>query len=123
MRPEDRGTTDDAMIHFIPTQFDPGAHALIGSPAQGVPRDVERSNHLVQATVIESAHGLAVPLVNWSGAPIKGLRVTLAAKDLRMGKVSLASGGKVEIVRNPRGPEGKAVLRLDLDVADALILR
>ena len=123
LRPVDRGTTDDAMAHFIPTQFDPGAHALIGSPAQGVPRDVECSNHLVQATVIESAHGIAIPLVNWSGAPIKGLTVTLAAKDLRTGKVSLAGGGKVERVNDPRVPEGKAVLLLDLDVADALILR
>jgi hypothetical protein len=123
LRPEDRGTTDDAMAHFIPTRFDPGSHALIGSPAQGVPRDVERSNHLVQATVIESPHGVAVPLVNWSGGPIKGLRVTLPTKDLRSGNVRLASGGTVERVDNPRGPEGQAVLRLDLDVADALIMR
>ena len=88
-----------------------------------MPRDVECSNRLVQATVIESAHGIAIPLVNWSGAPIKGLRVTLAAKDLRTGQVSLAGGGKVEPVKDSSVPEGKAVLMLDLDVADALILR
>ncbi len=123
MRPVDRATTDDAMAHFIPTQFDPGAHALIGSPAQGVRRDVECSNRLVQASVIESAHGIAIPLVNWSGAPIKGLRVTLAAKDLRNGKVSLASGGKVELANDRSAPAGTAMLMLDLDVADALILR
>ncbi len=123
LRPVDRATTDDTMAHFIPTRFDPGAYALIGSPARGVPRAVECSNHLVETSVIESAHGIAIPLVNWSGAPIKGLRVTLAAKDLRTGKVSLAGGGKVERVNDPRVPEGKAVLRLDLDVADALILR
>jgi Beta-galactosidase trimerisation domain len=123
LRPEDLGTTDDAMAHFIPTRFDPGAQALIGSPARGVPRDVERSNHLVQATVIESPHGLVIPLVNWSGAPVKGLRLTLAAADLRSGKVSLASGGKVELLAPRRGTEGKTVLRLDLDVADALIVR
>lgn len=123
LRPEDRGTTDGSMAHFVPTRFDRGAHALIGSPARDVPRDVERSHHLVQATIIESPHGLAIPLVNWSGAPIKGLRVRLAAKDLGTGAISLAGGGKVELVRNRRGPEGRAELRLDLDVADALILR
>jgi hypothetical protein len=123
MRPVDSGSTDDSMAHFIPTQFDPGAQALIGSPARNVAREVLCSNHLVQATVIESVHGIAIPLVNWSGVPISGLRVTVAAKDLRTGKVSLASGGKVELVSDSNLSAGKVTLMLDLDVADALILR
>jgi hypothetical protein len=122
-RPVERGTTDEAMAHFIPTRFDPGADALIGSPARGVPRDVECSNRLVEASVIESAHGVAVALVNWSGAPIRGLRVTLDARDLGNGQVSLAGGGRVALVDDRSVPAGRAVLRLDLDVADALILR
>ena len=88
-----------------------------------MPRDVECSNHLVQASVIESAHGIAISLVNWSGAPIKGLRVTLAAENLRTGKVSLAGGGMVKRINDASVPEGKAVLMLDVDVADVLILR
>jgi hypothetical protein len=123
MRPADRGTTDDAMAHFIPTRFDPGAYALIGSPAQNVRRDVECSNHLVEANLIESPHGLAVPLTNWSGAPINGLRVTLAGKDLRRATVSLAGGGSVKRVDGPSAGEDKTVIVVDLDVADTLILR
>jgi hypothetical protein len=123
LRPADRATTDDGMAHLIPTQFDPGADALIGSPARGVPRDVECSNRLVEASVIESAQGLAIPLVNWSGAPIKGLRVVLAAMDLGNRTVRLASGGRVALVKDRSVPADRRVLMLDLDVADALILR
>ena len=61
--------------------------------------------------------------VVWSGAAIKDLRVTLSARDLRHGSVCLAGGGPVERVTDPGVPAGTAGLRLDLDVADALILR
>lgn len=122
-RPMDRGTTDGAMAHFVPTRFDPGARALIGWPAAGVPRPVLCSNPLVESTVIESGHGLAVPLINWSAGPLRGLRVTLAADDVRGRRVSLASGGAVAVLADGSAPAGRAVLVLDLDVADAVILR
>jgi hypothetical protein len=56
--------------------------------------------------------------VNWSNRPIKGLTVTVAFP-VPAAKVSLASGGKVTASRK----DGKQVFTLDLDVADALILR
>jgi hypothetical protein len=106
------------MSHFLPTDFDPAASALIAMPAAELTRPVECSEPLVETTVIESKHGLLVPLVNWSGKPVKPLRVTLNF-NAPAKKVSLAGGGSAKVARE----EGKTVVTFDLDVADALILR
>ncbi len=114
LRPVDRGSTDDAMAHFIPTAFDRTAAYLIAMPAGGSQLPVVCSEPLVEATVIESKHGTLIPLVNWSKGPVKDLTVTVNLK-VPTRKAVLASGGKVKVE--------KRVFTLDLDVADALILR
>ncbi|MCE9592502.1 MAG: beta-galactosidase trimerization domain-containing protein [Planctomycetes bacterium] len=116
-RPVDRGSSDDAMAHFIPTEFNADCAAIIGAVAQGVDRVVLCSSNLVEATVIESKSGIAIPLVNWSGKPIKGLTVTFTGK--AGGKMSLSSGGRV----SAKTEGDKTIYTLDLDVADALVLR
>ena len=109
LRPVDRGSTDDAMAHFIPTAFDRTAAYLIAMPAGGI---------LWTCTLMwrrtESKHGTLIPLVNWSKGPVKGLTVTVNLR-VPTRKVALAGGGKVKVE--------KRVFTLDLDVADALILR
>ncbi len=115
-RPVDRGSTDDTMAHFIPTAFDRGVGALVATPAEEVKRPVVCSEPLVESTVIESRHGTLIPLVNWGKGPAKGLKVRLN-RGVPVGKVSLASGNPVTVSRE----DGKAVLTLDLDVADALV--
>lgn len=117
LRPVDRGSTDEAMAHLVPTGFDVGAAELIARPAEGLVRPVVCSEPLVETTVLESRHGMAIPLVNWSGAPVKGLtvRVALAAGK----KAELASGGKVAVAKDATA----TTFTVDLDVADALILR
>jgi hypothetical protein len=117
-RPVDRATTDDSMAHFIPTDFDRQAARLFEVAAEGVGRPVRCSEPLVDSTVIEAKQGVLIPLINWSKGPVKGLTVTVAL-DVPAGKVSLAGGGKVEVTRK----DGRRVFTLDLDVADALILR
>jgi hypothetical protein len=120
MRPVDRGATDDAMIHFLPTEFDSTAAAIIQSPA--VPLFAERPvvcrQPLVESAVIESPHGVAIPLINWTGSPIAGLQVdlTIAAPT---GRVTLASARPVRVEKTETGRR----ITFDLDVADALILR
>lgn len=117
MRPADRGSTDDAMSHFIPTDFDVAASALIGFSAEDVERPVVCSNPLVESTVLQSKAGIAIPLVNWSGAPIKGLKVTVSS--LMTKQATLATGGKITAKQ-----EGQTTIyTLDLDVADAIVLR
>ena len=117
-RPVDRGSTDDAMAHFIPTEFHAATAALIGLPARDVARSVTCSNPLVDASVLEAKSGTAVVLSNWSGKALAGLQVTLAVP-VPTAKVELASGGKATLRREGE----KTVVTLDLGVGDAIILR
>ena len=118
LRPVDRGASDDTMAHFIPTKFDDLASGLIRVPADNVQLPVSCSEPLVETTVIEAKQGVVIPLVNWSAGPVKGLTATVSIK-VPAAKVSLASGKAVK--RRTEG--GKTIFTLDLDVADALILR
>lgn len=117
-RPVDRGSTRDSMAHFIPTAFDQTAGQLVASLAKDVSRPVHCSNTLIESTVIESPHGIAIPLINWTPQPIKGLRVTVT-RSLPSGNASLASGRSIKASRDG----DKQVFELDLDVADAIIVR
>ncbi len=117
-RPVDRGSTADSMTHFIPTEYHPGAAALLGSATRDIPLPVRCSEPLVESSVVQSPGGAVIPLVNWTPGPVKGLQVTIRAK-LPTGTIALASGNPLQIRR-----DGDAtVLTLDLDVADAVILR
>ncbi|MEO5618670.1 MAG: hypothetical protein ABIS67_12960, partial [Candidatus Eisenbacteria bacterium] len=95
LRPIDRGTTDDSMAHLIPTEFDRGASALIGLPAASVERPVVCSEPLVETTVIRAQQGVVIPLVNWSGRPVKGLSLKLSISGVPATEAKLASGGMV----------------------------
>ena len=79
-----------------------------------VRRPLVCSEPLVETTVLEAPSGTVIPLVNWSGRPIRSLTVTVPIR-IPAREVSLASGGAVR--RNGD------TFTLDLDVADALILR
>jgi hypothetical protein len=118
LRPVDRGTTDDSMAHFIPTEFDGLTAALLADLSREVVRPVVCSERLVENTVIEARQGAVIPLINWSKGPVKGLTVTMSMA-VPAGKVALASGRPVRVTRS----EGKTVFTLDLDVADAIVLR
>ena len=117
-RPVDRGTTDDSMAHFVPSQFDPAAGRLIGSIAENVARPVVCSQALVEASLIESPAGAILVLTNWSGKPVRELIVTTSIP-LPARSAGLASGSKIAVKQ-----EGdRSVFTFDLDVADVLILR
>jgi len=117
-RPVDRGATDDSMIHFLPTKFDERMANLVASAAGNLSLPVRCSEPLVETTVVQSKHGLAIPLVNWSGKPLNELQVTVSIPTPDK-KVSLASGRAVKVDQ----VDGARVYTLELDVADALILR
>lgn len=119
LRPVDRGTTDDAMAHFLPTQFDPGAAQLLGRLAADLTRPLQASDPLVECMLLRSPQGVAIPLVNWRGQPQQKLTVAIRVP-LPGRRVSLASGGPVEVAWHA---DGTATATLDLDVADCLIVR
>jgi len=118
LRPVDRGTTDDSMDHFIPTEFDSLTTALLANLSRDVNRPVLCSERLVENTVIEAKQGIVIPLINWSKGPIKGLMVTVNIP-VPARSVVLASGKPVRMTTQ----EGKTVFTLDLDVADSIVLR
>lgn len=116
-KPFDRGANENAMVHFLPMDFDSESGKLIGSAVHSLVKPVNCSNSLVESTIIDSPHGLAISLVNWSSKPIVNLQVELNFQV--KGQVTLASGKKVAVKRDGV----KTLLQLDLQVADTLICR
>ena len=76
------------------------------------------SESLVETTVIQAKQGTVIPLINWSGTAQKNLKVSVVLP-VPTKQVSLASGAPVKMAKE----SGMHVFTLDLDVADALILR
>jgi hypothetical protein len=117
-QPVDRGSSDAAMSHFIPTKFHQFAGIAIASPADKLALPIKASEPLVETTIIESPHGLVIPAVNWSGGPIKGLTLRVNIP-IPTASAELASGEPLEITR-----EGDSTtFTFNIEVADALILR
>lgn len=118
-RPVDRGATDDAFMHFLPKPSFNGVAGVLRAPIDVIKiMPAECSEPLVELTVIEAKSGTLIPLVNWTGKPIQGLTVTVSIPT-PTNKVELASGKPVQVKREA----GKQVFTLDLEVADALVLR
>lgn len=117
-RPADRGSSDDAMAHFVPTQFDLRCGELLGRLAADLPRAVECSDPLVETTKLVAPGGVLIPLVNFRGQKIDQLEVRLRGP-LPGKSAALASGTAVQQSRDG----DTTIFRFPLDVADALILR
>ena len=117
LRPVDRGSRNDCLAHFIPTDFDQHASRLVAAVVE-FDRPVVASEQLVETSIIRSPKGTLIPLVNWTSEPIKNLELTFNVP-VPTADVSLASGKRVRTFRQ----HGKVAFALSLDVADALILR
>jgi hypothetical protein len=121
LRPPDRGATEDAFAHFLPTPRNRDLrHALVDAfLPEGFVRPVECSEPLVETTCIDTASPprLAIPLMNYTGKPIPRLSVEIAG---------LASAKSIRSVeRGPLKPRfwgGNTVLTLPLDTADMLLV-
>lgn len=119
LKPLDRGSTDDAMSHFLPTNFDRDVANLLGLSLPAIDRPVIAYEPCVEATVIESKAGTVITLDNWSGKPVKGLKVVVSIP-VPTKAVALATGGDVRVEKlNAK----QTAFTFDLDIADALILR
>ncbi|NSW56216.1 MAG: beta-galactosidase trimerization domain-containing protein [Armatimonadetes bacterium] len=111
-RPWDRGTTDAAMAHFLPTDFDPHAREVILWAARqaGIVPDVTLSAPLVEWTAIDSPAGTALMLINWTGQPVRDLRITVRGQlggaivsSLEQGRLKPEQDGNVWCVTMPLG--------------------
>ena len=129
LRPADRGGTDQAFTHFVPSNFSVGVLELVqnASMAAQVQRQVVCSNRLVhgRAVVAKGGQAVVIPLTNWAGEKnLTGLRVNVTLAAVKPGmEATLASGGAVH--ESPGGSVAKGVQFVvdHLEVADALILR
>lgn len=117
-RPVDRGSTDDAMSHFLPKTFNLDAAQLAATAAKDIARPVVCSDALVESTVIQSPHGVLIPLINWHGMPIRNLRVEINGFP-KLANARLGSGKEVLFKQE----NNRSIATLSLDVADTLILR
>lgn len=117
LRPVDQSMAVDSMAHFLPTNFDRIAIALIEEFTDPVSSPLRCDNPLVEGALLVGTNGTLIPLINWSGAAITNLQVRLAVT----GEVAAttASGAGAHITTNDRG----LFATLALEDADALILR
>jgi len=122
LMPADRGATERSSAHFLPTGMDPKLRrALVDAfLPEGYVRPVECSETLVESGVIDTekpSPRLAVPLMNYTGKPIRSLTVKV------QGVPSAASVRSVERGRlRPKFEGDVMILTMPLDVADMLLI-
>lgn len=119
-RPADRGSSDDAYAHFLPTKFSAQSRNFITRWAfdAGITRPVILSEPLVETSLFDSQAGLAIPLVNYTGSKIPNLQVrVLDPGTIR--HVESASLGELKF----QVKRGELIVEMPLDVADMLMLR
>ena len=117
--PVDRGTHAKASAHLIPPYLKVNHDAKLLSIGEHSFLDMQENEVMcirdnVEASVIDSPKGSVIILTNWGGKPSKEL-VVMLPKHLKNKKITRASG-------KPFQRNGSRIV-LDLDVADALILR
>ena len=121
LRPWDRGSTDTAFCHFLPTEMDANLReALVDSfLPDGFLRDVECHPALVEATRIDSTNPprLAVPLMNYTGKPVNPLTVKIHGLS-RASQVRSVEHGTLR----PRFDKSTMILTLPIDVTDMLLI-
>jgi Beta-galactosidase trimerisation domain len=122
LKPWDRGSTENAACHYLPTEMDAGLRKAIVDdflPA-GFVRPVTCSETLVETTCIDTAAPaarLAVPLLNYTGKPIAALTVRIdGLKQVR--RIRSVEQGELKA----RSEDGALVLTLPLKVTDMLLI-
>jgi hypothetical protein len=116
--PVDRNSRLDSMSHWLPETVDATAGDLAASPCARVKRPVSASVPFVESSVIRSPSAIVIPLVSWSRSARRGVRVDVGIP-LEGRRAELASGGKLSELPLAGGRS----FVLDLDVADAIVLR
>jgi hypothetical protein len=125
--PPCKGSTDDSYNHIVPTAFDPVAAAVLYAPLRGLEgaRPVSAEPHLVEVGIVTSAapKGTVLPLINWAGATVEALTVSLHFElPYTVTTATTATGAPVAMSRAKDSGFLQFTLALEI-AADAIILR
>ncbi|MBA4191161.1 MAG: hypothetical protein C0467_24540 [Planctomycetaceae bacterium] len=128
VRPVDRGANPESFAHFLPTGIK--SHLLARLVDDFLPRrpgtdvrPVVTTDGLVEASCIDTPAKdgkpgkLAVPLVNWVGAPLTSLTVTIRGVE-NPSKVRSVERGELKFVQGKGGIQ----ITMPLDVADMILI-
>jgi hypothetical protein len=124
VRPVDRGANAESFAHYLPTGM--SLVLLARLTDDFAPRDakyVVSTDGLVETTCIDTpAKGntpakLAVPLVNWTGAEITSLTLTIRGVE-KVSKVRSVERGELKYTLT----KGGLVIQMPLNVADMLLI-
>ena len=135
---------------FVPHEFDVAARQLIGLGANAghARRPILASEPLVETGIITaSERGTVLPLINWAGSPVHNLMLALQVRRDTLPFLALplsfnqrlmsllvvllqfdvhfttARRGSGLPLTHATDAHGRAVFTLDLEVADAIVLR
>jgi hypothetical protein len=117
LRPVDRGH-EGSMAQLIPSQLDAKLLSLVRHFSDANKPPLHASHLFVETSLLESDKGSAIVLINWSGSPVKKLHIDVRTS-LNGERARSASG--TPVLTDYFGDRLQIVL--DLDVADAVILR
>lgn len=117
--PLDRNSDPDGTLNRFPVNFDNRILDLMQTLTAGIERPLSGSNPLVEIRGIQSPHGWVLPLINWSGTPVKRLSLRISDPPRHFAHIFRTSGEPLTVLTNPAALE----IQLDLDDADLLILR
>lgn len=92
--------------------------ATLPARLANTPRSVVTSHAAVEARRLQSAQGIAIVLLNWTGAPIESLRVTVPA----IGEFRRITSVKRGPLSNTSTNKASASVSLPLDDVDVLML-
>jgi hypothetical protein len=120
--PVDRGSNDDSYTHFIPTEMNPELRrALVDDLLpEKFARPVICSETLVETTCIDTtkpAKRLAVPIINYSAAPLAKLDITITGIN-KIKSIRSVEHKKVSY----KVEDGNLIVTLPLDITDMLLI-
>jgi len=101
----------DEKATYNPPSFPAGYRTLLSQVLGGAlkPAPVTTSNYLVEAGLLKSPHGLLIALANWTGSPVKNLKVRVRGAG-GLGKPS----AMLSPVKWAERKDGELVLTLDV---------
>jgi hypothetical protein len=127
VRPVDRGASPESFAHYLPTGMSLPLLARLTDdflgPSARDAKPVVTTDGLVETTCIDTpAKGdvparLAVPLVNWTGAEITSLTITIRGVE-KVSKVRSVERGELKYALT----KGNLVIQMPLNVADMLLI-